>query len=383
MIFLLGLAVAAVIPLIAFRVLFTGLPRPRFLGGPIASIIASHGGVIGERIGRLSLEVTGPVHDIALVLGPADIARQVTRAFNRDSEAIVDRIARGQLGLLWVSMPGAVKVQFEAYFARTVPVVIERAIDEIVGSIEELVDVPGMLSRYFARRRDHLAHMVERVAAPAFRILRVAIPAALAVPLLLLELASPSALAPVAGGAVGFLVSFGALAWMFNPPPARLRSNRPPWAVTPLLAERANITELYADTVANDVFRIEAVIDELVHGAGGRTTRAIIERRVAGIFARLPAGPLISLVIPPRAMQGMQAAATDELLALLPRAMAEPAFANRCAERLHAHVTARFDALDEGRFLAVQRGILAGEMPLLHLLTAVAFLLVGLVATLA
>ncbi|RJF87718.1 hypothetical protein D3874_12365 [Oleomonas cavernae] len=372
--------VAAIIPVIAQVVLFGGLPLPRPLGGAMPSLVSAHGGAIGERIGRLSLEVTGPVHDIALVLGPADIARQVTEAFHRDREAIVDRIARGQLGLLWATLPGAVKAQIEGYFARAVPMVIDRAIAEIIEAIEDLVDVPGMLSRYFARRHDHLANMVETVAAPAFRVLRYAFPAVLALPLVILELAAPASLAPVVGAATGFIASLGAMTWMFEPPPARWRERMPSWMITPLLPERPMITGLYADTVANDVFKIEAVIDELIAGSGARATRAIIERRVAAIFARMPGRPMLSLIIPPSAMEGMQAAATAELLALLPRAMAEPVFAQRCAARLYAHVTARFDALDEARFLGVQRGILRGELPLLHALTAGAFLLVGLVA---
>lgn len=379
----LGLGLLALVPFVAARALLTGLALPGWAGpgGRIAPLVASRSGEIGRRIGRLSLETFGPLRDLAVALGPDDIAEAVNRAFEQERVALLHRVASGQLGMLWRGLPGAAKVQFEDHLARSVPRAVDRAMAEIVEAIEDLIDIPDMQERYFGRRPDELSRMIASVALPGFRALTVVLPVLGALPLAL-PVFLPGLLPMVAGGVLGFGVGRLALDWMFLPPPARWSGRLPRRLVTPLLPERGVITALYADNVADACFRLDMVIDELVTGRGALATRAIVERRVAAIFARLPGRLLLSLVIPARAMQGMVDAATDELLALLRRAAREPALVARCADRLRGRVTARLDALDDMAFLAMQRQVMRKELPLLQGVVAAAFLVGGLAAAL-
>ena len=379
--YLLGVAVVAAAPLVAARFLLTGVRVPRGLraDGRIPSLIAARSGQIGGRIGALTLEAVGPLPDVAVALGPRDIAEAVNRLFTAEREAILDRVARAHLGVIWRSLPGAAKVQFEDHLARSVPRAIDRAMDEIIAAIDDLIDVPAMQTRFFGARPQELSRMIETVAMPAFRALAFLLPALALVPMIL-PIAAPGLQGVLGGVLCGLGVSLLGVTWLFTPPPARWRglSSR---LFTPLLPERRMITAFYADTVADEAFRLDVVIDELVKGRTALATRAIVERRVSAIFARLPGRLLLNLVIPPRAMQGMIQSATAELLDLLPRAAREPELVARCADRLRRRVVDCFDAMDELEFLVMQRNVLRTELPLLHVFVGSIFLAVGILAS--
>ncbi|PWR23996.1 hypothetical protein DKG75_05495 [Zavarzinia compransoris] len=377
-----GVAVVAAAPLVAAHVLLTGVRVPRRLraDGRLPSLIAARAGQIGGRIGSLTLDVVGPLNEVALALGPKDIAEAVNRMFAAEREQILDRVARAHLGVIWRSLPGAAKVQFEDHLAKTVPRAIDRAMDEIIAAIDDLIDVPAMQTRFFGARPAELSRMIETVAMPAFRALAVLLPVLAAVPMLL-PVCVPGLQGVLGGVLLGLGVSLLGVAWLFTPPPARWRP-LPARLFTPLLPERRMITAFYADTVADEAFRLDVVIDELVRGRAALGTRAIVERRVSAIFARLPGRLLLSLVIPPRAMQGMIQSATAELLDLLPRAAREPELTARCADRLRRRVVDCFEAMDELEFLVMQRNVLRTELPLLHVFVGGIFLAVGLLAAL-
>lgn len=383
LVYLSGLAALALVPLLATRILLTGMPVPRVLkpDGRMPPLIAARSAEIGRRIGALSLDAVGPLRELAVALGPADIAAAVNAAFASQREAILHRVAAAHLGVMWRSLPGAAKVQFEDHLARTVPRAVDRAMDEIVASIDDLIDIPAMQERYFGARPAELARMVTRVATPGFQALMLLLPGLALLPLLLPAFA-PGVLPMLAGTVMGYGVGRLAVDWLFTPPPTRWRHRLPARGFTPLLPERRMITTLYVDTVAHESFRLDVVIDELVGGRGALATRAIVERRVAAIFARLPGGGLLNLVIPRRAMQGMIEAATTELLTLLQVTAREPELVARCAERLGLRVRDKLDALDEMAFLGMQRNVLRSELPLMHGTVAGVFLVVGLAAAL-
>ncbi|PWR25478.1 hypothetical protein [Zavarzinia aquatilis] len=381
--YLLGLCAMAVVPLAGSRALLTGIRLPRRLraDGLLPPLIAARSAEIGRRIGALSLEAVGPLKELAVALGPEDIAAAVNEAFAAEREAILHRVAGKHLGVMWRGLPGAAKVQFEDHLARNVPRAIDKALVEIVAAIDDLIDVPAMQERYFGARPLELSRMIAVVATPCFRALAVVLPALALLPLLLPAFA-PGLLPMLAGAIMGYGASRLAVDWLFLPPPAGWRFRLPRRCLTPLLPERAMITTLYADTVADESFRLDIVIDELVAGRGAIATRAIVERRVAAIFARLPGRLLLNLVVSPRAMQGMIESATSELLNLLTVAAREPALVGRCAGRLRHRVRERLDAMDELAFLTMQRNVLRSELPLLHGIVAGVFLVIGLVAAL-
>lgn len=381
--YLLGLGTMAVVPLAGARLLLTGLRLPRRLraDGLLPPLIAARSAEIGRQIGALSLEAVGPLKELAVALGPEDIAAAVNEAFAAEREAILHRVASKHLGMMWRGLPGAAKVQFEDHLARSVPRAVDRALVEIVEAIDDLIDVPAMQERYFGARPLELARMIAVVAMPCFRALAVLLPALALLPLLL-PVFAPGLLPMLVGALLGYGASRLAVDWLFLPPPQRWRGWLPRRGFTPLLPERAMITRLYADTVADDSFRLDVVIDELVGGRGAIATRAIVERRVAAIFARLPGRLLLNLVVSPRAMQGMIESATGELLNLLSVTAREPALVARCAERLRLRVCERLDALDELAFLTMQRNVLRSELPLLHGIVAGVFLAIGLAAAL-
>ncbi|MCF4165098.1 hypothetical protein L2U69_05545 [Zavarzinia compransoris] len=377
---LLATAAMAAVPVVSARFLLTGLSVPRAIraSGHVAPLVATRSGEIGGRIGVLTLDVVGPLPDIAQALGPEDIAETVNRLFERERVALLDRVAQKQLGVLWRGLPGAAKVQFEDYLARSVPKAVDRAVVEIIDAIGDLLDVPAMQTRYFGARPTDLARMIGTVTVPAFRSLRILMPV-LALPAVLVVVCAPGIGGLVAGAVLAFAASAAALRWLFLAPPPSL-ARLPERCVTPLLFERRQITDFYADTVADEAFRLDVVIDELIHGRPGIAVRAIIERRVGAIFSRLPGRPLLDLVIPQRAMRGMVEAATDELVALLSEASRDPELSVRCAGRLRTWVTDRFEALEPGAFLEVQRRVLRRELPLMHSLVIGLVLAVGLVA---
>ncbi|MFZ2870757.1 hypothetical protein, partial [Zavarzinia sp.] len=344
-------------------------------------LIAARSAEIGRRVGALSLDAVGPLRELALALGPGDIATNVNAAFAAEREAILHRVATAHLGMMWRGLPGAAKVQFEDHLARTVPRAVDQAMAEIVASIDDLIDIPAMQERYFGARPRELARMVALVATPGFRSLMAVLPGLGLLPLLL-PVFIPGAPSMLAGALLGYGASRLAIDWLFTPPPARWRHRLPARCFTPLLPARPMITTLYVDTVADESFRLDVVIDELVAGRGAIGTRAIVERRVAAVFARLPGGGLLNLVIPRRAMQGMIEAATTELLSLLQVTAREPELVARCAERLRLRVRDKLDALDEMAFLGMQRNVLRSELPLMHATVAGVFLAVGLAAAL-
>lgn len=378
---LLATAVMVAVPVISARFLMTGLPVPRFVraSGHLPPLVAARSGEMGGRIGTLTLEVVGPLPDIALALGPDDIAKTVNQLFERERVALLDRVAQKQLGVLWRGLPGAAKVQFEEYLARSVPKAVDRAVVEIIDAIGDLLDVPAMQTRYFGARPTELARMIGTVALPAFRVLRGLMPL-LALPAVLVVVCAPGIGGLLVGALFAFAASAAAIRWLFLAPPpgfARL----PDFCFTPLLFERRQITDFYADTVADEAFRLDVVIDELIHGRPGIAIRAIVERRVGAVFSRLPGRPLLDLVIPQRAMRGMVEAATDELIVLLAEAARDPELSARCAGRLRTWVTERFEALEAGAFLDVQRRVMRRELPLMHFLVVGLVLAFGLVAS--
>jgi len=381
--FLATLAALAVVPLVAARLLSEGLPVPRSLyaDGRLPAVIERRAGEIGGRIGGLTLEAVGPLKEIALALGPDAIAEAVVRRFEADHTAILSRVAGRHLGMVWRGLPGAVKVQFEDHLLRTVPRAIHHALGEVVEAIDDLIDVPAMQTRFFGARPAMLAAMIGSVATPAFRALVVLMPLLAAGPAAL-AIFMPGIAGLVGGTALGYLASVASVGWLFTPPPQAWRHRVPGALFSPLLPERRRITGYYADTVADEAFRLPVVIDELVAGRGARATRAIVERRVNGIFARMPGRLLLSMVISPSAMNGMVQSATDELLALLTAVARDPALGDGCAERLRGRVIDRFEQLDDLAFLGLQHNVLRLEMPLLHAVVVALFVAVGLAAAL-
>lgn len=242
-------------------------------------------GIIPSRVRKMaSLSVDNGISNLASQrefyeqFDPDRIADHVVDSVRHEVDDLVDRIVREEHPRLWRDLPEPILDLIHGRVASRLPGVADRLTQRIGENIDELLDLKTMVIRHKERNPEIINRMFLEVGR---RELRFVINSGLwiggtlgifVIPLFLYV--DRWWILPVSGACLGYVTNWIALKLIFNPIEERKIG---PFRLQGLFISRQDeVSEVYAEIVANEVVTLSNIAEDLLHGRKSDRTRQMI-----------------------------------------------------------------------------------------------------------
>ena len=245
-----------------------------------------------------TLQKFGNLNAVYDKLEPHRIVEQVLAQATPRVDEYIDEIMYQTQPVLWDNLPLFVRNRIYRWAREQLPGRIEELVEDFGDDLDELVDLKALLSRELERHPDLMNRIFQQAGAVELQSvinLGAIIGGLMGAALVPLWLHYPEPwLLPVGGFVVGFLTNWLAINLIFAPvEPRRILF----WKVQGLFLRRqAEISEVWARLVAEELITVEKVADAMINGAQGHRTRAIIQKHLRPLLDSSPVMKLMAQV---------------------------------------------------------------------------------------
>ncbi|CAM2996571.1 DUF445 family protein [Skermania piniformis] len=302
----------------------------------------------------------GSVGDFYQELEPESIAAEFLEVAETQIDGIVDEILSRDQPQLWRNMPGPVKDAVYSRVRAQLPEMVQNITGELGRNIDQLVDVKLMVIRYFHAHPQRLNDLFQVLGSKELRFMQnfgfyFGFPMGFVlVGVLHLTGWSPWVVLPIGGIVIGWVVNWVGITMIFEPVFPRWYV---PWRQGLLIKRQPEITEGYADMVANEVVTINNLGNELMTGARSDRTRQMLEDTVRPAADRAlgPAKTMVRVALGDKEYRRIQEALAVEATAIAPVAFSDEEFNRRQGHRVKEFVAKQMSAMGPDDFVEMLR----------------------------
>ncbi len=242
-------------------------------------IIPSRAAKMGSVAVDKGIAKLGSPSDFYRQLEPEAIAEHILDTALEDIRGVVDRIMEREYPDTWSRLPRRVREAVHARVQQQLPEIVRSVTDEIGDHIDQLLDIKLMVIRRIEENPEMANRIYLEVGRKELRFIinfGFFFGALLGVPLVFLTNAIPHWwVLPIGGVIIGYVTNWMALWMIFEPvDPRRIG----PLKLHGLFIRRQpEVSEVYAEIIAEDIVTLRNIGDELLHGPRADRTRQMIE----------------------------------------------------------------------------------------------------------
>jgi uncharacterized membrane protein YheB (UPF0754 family) len=300
----------------------------------------------------------GSIGDFYRELEPDRIAEHLGSIAQFEIREVVEQIMVREYGALWADLPPLVREIVHARVHQQLPRVVKRITDDIGANVDQLIDAKLMVIRYFVDHPELLNELFQTMGRKELRFMQN-FGFYFGYPMGFLLVAVLHAwphwyVLPVGGVIIGWFVNYIGIAMIFEPVH---RTWWIPWRQGLFIKRQAEITEMYAQLIADNVITLENIGTELLSGPRSDRTMQMLEDtlRPAVDDAVGPARAAVRLAIGSKEYNKIRHSLTTEVTGFAPAAFAEPAFNRRQSGRIRDFIAGQMRQMGPDDFVELLR----------------------------
>jgi uncharacterized membrane protein YheB (UPF0754 family) len=300
----------------------------------------------------------GSISDFYRELEPDRIAEHLAAIAQSEIRGVVDHIMRQENPQLWHDLPPIIK---EAVFARVraqLPAIVRRITDEIGDNVDQLIDAKLMVINYFVEHPELLNELFLSIGRKELRFMQnfgfyFGLPMGFVL-FGLLQLYPAWWILPLGGVVIGWVVNWLGVTMIFEPVRPRWWC---PWRRGLLLRRQDEVTEKYAQLVADNVITLQNVGTELLTGARSERTLQLLEDslRPAVDNAVGPARAAVRVAIGPREYDQIRASVAAEASGFAPIAFSDAEFSKQQSGKIYRFISGQMRRMSPADFVEMLR----------------------------
>jgi uncharacterized membrane protein YheB (UPF0754 family) len=300
----------------------------------------------------------GNMSDFYRELEPDRIAEHLAGVAQSEIRDVVEQIMRQENPQLWHDLPPLVREAVHARVRHQLPAVVREITDEIGENVDQLIDAKLMVIRYFVAHPELLNELFMIMGKKELRFMQnfgfyFGFPMGFVL-VGVLQFLPYWWVLPVGGVIIGWVVNHIGHEMIFEPA-------RPtwwvPWRQGLLLKRKDEVTELYAQMIADKVITLQNIGDELLTGPRSDRTKQMLfdQLRPAVDRAVGPARRAVRVAIGSREYEQIQSSLAVEASTFAPIAFSDAAFNKRQAGKIRSFIAAQMHEMGPEDFVEMLR----------------------------
>ncbi len=300
----------------------------------------------------------GNMSDFYRELEPDRIAEHLAGVAQSEIRDVVEQIMRQENPQLWRDLPPLVREAVHARVRQQLPAVVREITDEIGENVDQLIDAKLMVIRYFVAHPELLNELFMIMGKKELRFMQnfgfyFGFPMGFVL-VGVLQLLPYWWVLPVGGVIIGWVVNYIGLEMIFEPA-------RPtwwvPWRQGLLLKRKDEVTELYAQMIADKVITLQNIGDELLTGPRSDRTKQMLYDQLRPAVDRAvgPARRAVRVAIGSREYDQIQSSLAVEASTFAPIAFSDAAFNKRQAGKIRSFISAQMREMGPEDFVEMLR----------------------------
>jgi uncharacterized membrane protein YheB (UPF0754 family) len=300
----------------------------------------------------------GSISDFYRELEPDTIAEHLAGVAQAEIRDVVEQIMQQENPQLWNDLPPLIK---EAVFARVrsqLPGMVRHITDEIGNNVDQLIDAKLMVISYFSAHPELLNELFLIMGRKELTFMQnfgfyFGFPMGFAL-FGVLQAFPHWYVLPVGGVIIGWTVNWIGVSMIFAPIHP---SKWCPWRQGLLIKRQAEVTEKYAQMVADNVITLQNIGNELLHGARSDRTLQLLEDslRPAVDNAIGPARAAVRVAIGSREYDQIRSSVATEATGFAPIAFNDAEFSRRQSGKIYKFISAQMQQMGPDDFVEMLR----------------------------
>jgi uncharacterized membrane protein YheB (UPF0754 family) len=300
----------------------------------------------------------GSISDFYRELEPDRIAEHLAAVAQAEIRNVVELIMRQENPQLWHDLPPVLREAVHARVRQQLPGVVKKITDEIGENVDQLIDAKLMVIRYFTEHPQLLNELFLIMGKKELRFMQnfgfyFGFPMGFAL-VAILHAYPHWWVLPIGGVVIGWVVNYIGIEMIFEPiHPKRWI----PWRQGLLIKRQAEVTELYAQMVADKVITLQNVGDELLTGPRSDRTMQMLEDTLRPAVDRAigPARAAVRVAIGTREYEQIRRSMASEATAFAPIAFNDAEFNKRQSGKIYTFISSQMRAMGPEDFVEMLR----------------------------
>lgn len=300
----------------------------------------------------------GDMRDFYRELEPDAIAEHLAAVAQNEIRDVVEQIMRQENPQLWRDLPTPVREAVHARVRQQLPSIVKDITDEIGDNIEQLIDAKLMIIRYFVAHPQLLNELFLTVGRKELRFMQnfgfyFGYPMGFLL-VGLVHLLPYWWVLPIGGVVIGWTVNYIGIEMIFAP---TRRTWWVPWHQGLLIRRQDEVTELYADLIADNVITLRNIGDELMSGPRSDRTRQMLldQLRPAVDKAVGPARAAVRVAIGSREYDQIRTSVASEASTFAPIAFNDAEFNRRQSGKIRGFIAQQMHSMSPEDFVEMLR----------------------------
>lgn len=347
-------------------------------------IIPSRAAKMGSLAVDKGIAKLGSPSEFYAQLDPEAIAEHVLQTARGDMRETVERVMEREHPALWRDLPPRMRERVHERVQQQLPEIVRSLMAEIGEHIDQLLDIKLMVIRRMEAQPELANRIFRAVGHNELRFivnfgfwfgLALGVPTAILTEVLFHEWW----LLPILGVVIGYVTNLLAIVMIFEPAePRRILGLR--WHGL-FLRRQAEVADVYAGIIADDIVTTANIGSELMHGPRSDRTRHLIEAamRPAVDQATGPLQPAVRVAVGTREYDAIRESVAAEAVDYTITPLQDPEFNRRQGERVRALIAERMREMPAPDFTEMLRTAIKEDEWLLYLHGAVLGFGAGLV----
>jgi uncharacterized membrane protein YheB (UPF0754 family) len=300
----------------------------------------------------------GNVGDFYRELEPDRIAEHLATVAQAEIRDVVEQIMRQENPQLWRDLPPLVREAVHARVRQQLPSVIRNITTEIGENVDQLIDAKLMVIRYFVAHPELLNELFMIMGKKELRFMQnfgfyFGFPMGFVL-VAILQVLPYWWVLPVGGVIIGWVVNYIGLEMIFEPAEYKRWI---PWHQGLLLKRKKEVTELYAQMIADKVITLQNIGDELLTGPRSDRTKQMLHDQLRPAVDRAigPARGAVKVAIGSREYEQIRSSVATEASTFAPIAFGDAAFNKRQSGKIRQFISNQMHEMSPNDFVEMLR----------------------------
>ncbi len=343
-------------------------------------------GIVPRKAGKISgiivdqtLSKLGSLQEFFAAMNPDEMAAYLSEAIEGDLDELIDDLMYERHALLWENLPYAIKRRIYAQARQQLPEVLRELVTELTYSVENLVDMRGMVVRQMENDRALMVRMFLKVGQKEINFIwhiSFVIGFAFGILQMGIWLVVPWHWTIVFWAALwGFLTNWIAIWMVFNPvDPVRFRAPQLvkrvqgfPW-IRPcvphlgtytlhgaFMRRQAEVAEVFAGITTHELITLHNIMKEMMYGPYADRTRRIIKRHINQALSTPLVRTTLQLGLGPKNFAQLKVDLVEKSIQATMGPVADPVLNHSRAEKIFGLIRDRIRALSPPEFQSLLR----------------------------